>query len=179
MLQVLMQTSEETAFLMSLQSVLSLSLLKFSCNFFLWNALSRSADLFTYTGLSHLFLLNTYLTFSRKSSLSWKLWKHFWMVNVCSSSRIPLPSHHSTVFILQLLLEALVCEELPSLHGLALFQFQETLSAKVRGATGRPGSNIFLQAFLLFLLHRKFSSARPLLQSLDYKNMGYCRNSYI
>lgn len=48
MLQVLMQTSEETAFLMSLQSVLSLSLLKFSCNFFLWNALSRSADLFTY-----------------------------------------------------------------------------------------------------------------------------------
>lgn len=47
MLRVLMQTSEETAFLMSLQSVLSLSLLKFSCNFFLWNALSHSADLFT------------------------------------------------------------------------------------------------------------------------------------
>lgn len=89
------------------------------------------------------------------------------MVNVCSSSRIALPSHDSTIFILQLLLDALACEELPRLHGLALFQFQETLSAKVKGAAGRPGSRILLQAFLLFLLHRKFSSARPLLQSLD------------
>lgn len=161
-----MQTSEETAFLMSLQSVLSLSLHKFSCNFFLWNALSRSAELFTLACCICFFWTHTWPS-SVGSLLCHGNWKHFWMVNVCSSSRIPLPSHHSTVFILQLLLEALACEELPSLHGLALFQFQETLSAKVKGATGRPGSNILLQAFLLFLLHRKFSSARLLLQSLD------------
>lgn len=161
-----MQTSKEAAFLMSLQSVLSLSLLKFSCNFFMWNALSRSADLLTLACYICFLGTHTWPGFSRKSSLWWKLWKHLLMVNVCSSSRIPLPSHHSTIVILQLLLEALACEDLPSLHGLALCQFQETLSTKVKGAAGRPGSNILLQAFLLFLLHRKFSSARPLLQSL-------------
>lgn len=75
MLQVLMQTSKETAFLMSLQSVLSLflSLLKFSCNFFMWNALSRSADLLTLACCICFLGTHTRPGFSRKSSLSWKL----------------------------------------------------------------------------------------------------------
>lgn len=95
---------------------------------------------------------------------------------VCSCSRIPLPSHHSPIFILQLLLEALACEELHRLHGLALFQFQETLSAKNQRSSWQARKQYSFASFFAVFASQKVQFSKTVVaefrQITDYKIMG-------